>query len=142
MLKDYGLIKGKVDTYESELKLLSFDEKILQCSPHYNFSLLCNGAIYNANINIFSKNPAAPDLKIFCSENPIHDLKNVNVFLKVQKLKNGVYKQLPKELSLDYLREKYFDFSTLAEFINKQEGEKMFLYNTLDKHLRKAKENN
>lgn len=139
MLKDYGIIKGKVLKTQNDLENNLILKKQYKPLPHYNFVLDCNGLIYNANINVFSKNMLDPDLEIYYTKNPLQDLLNIEPFQNAFKLKNGVYKNINQNLCLDYLKGKYFDFSKFKIY-NKQQ--KLVIFNLLNKYLQISKQKN
>lgn len=141
MLENYGIIKGKIKTFETELHTLTSEER-RKGSPHYNMTLDINGIDFHVNINIFSNNPSSPDLKIYCPSHPLKELKNKKPLLKASKLSHGVYKNIKKSISIDYIRNKMFDLNNLKIFINEQFVEQMYLYFLLDHNLKIAKEKN
>lgn len=137
MLKNYGLVKGKIKTFETENKLLLDDER-KQHSQHYNLSLNVNNKVCHVNINIFSKNKDFQNLKIYCPNKP-NLLNNKNVFMNAMKIKHGIYFNLNKSLSIDYLRGNYFDLSNLKLIDDALDNQKIFLYHLLDEHLKISK---
>lgn len=64
MLDNYGIIKGKIKSFETELNMLTEDERRKK-GPHYNMILDVNGKDYHVNINIFFK------------QSPISRFKNI-----------------------------------------------------------------
>ncbi|WPL36869.1 DUF2278 family protein [Malacoplasma iowae] len=141
MLDNYGIIKGKIKSFETELNMLTEDERRKK-GPHYNMILDVNGKDYHVNINIFSNNPQSPDLKIYCPTHPIDDLKNKRPLNKAMKLQSGAYKNIKKNISIDYIRNKMFDLNKLKVFVNEQFVEQLYLYFLLDHNLKIAKEKN
>lgn len=139
MSPKYGMIKGKLYKYETE----STNEvsKKKKYTPHYNFLLNCDGKIYNANINVLSRNPDSPDLKVYYSENPESDLNNLGALGYAKTINNGVYKQLQQNQAIDYLRGNYIDISKLVVLTENKALEELFLFYMIDKHIRIAKEN-
>lgn len=141
MLENYGIIKGKIKSFETELKTLT-EEQRRKGSPHYNMILDINNVDYHVNINIFSNNPNSPDLKVYCPTHPHKDLKNKRRLIKSTKLNIGVYKNIKKNIAIDYIRNKMFDLNNLKVFVNEQFVEQMYLYFLLDHNLKIAKEKN
>ncbi|MEG2198455.1 MAG: DUF2278 family protein [Malacoplasma sp.] len=139
---NYGLIKGKINSYETQNLSTSEVENKKKQTAHYNFSLNCNGNIYNANINVLSRNMQSPDLKVFFSDTPNVDLKNLGALDAAKSVVNGVYKNVEENLSIDYLRGDYFDLTKLQIITDVRELEEMFLYYLIDHHIRTAKEQN
>lgn len=141
-LLNYGFVKGKISTFETQnIKINDSDLDGRKNFPHYNMTLNCNGRIYIANINIFSNNQQSPNLKVYFSENPEEDLLNKDVFNKIKHLDNGIYQDITLDLSLDYIRGKYFDLNNLQVIIDDRNIEKDILYYLIDKQMHLALEN-
>lgn len=138
----YGMIKGKLHGYETENDFVENVNKKKKYTPHYNFELDCNGVIYNVNINVLSRDPDSPDLKVYYSENPESDLNNLGALCSAKTIDNGVYKDLQESMAIDYLRGGYIELSKLIVLAKNKALEELFLFYMIDKHMRIAKENN
>lgn len=136
--EQYGALKGNFSNIDLNFVKSAYNSKF----PHYNLLVNVNETKYVININIMSRDKKNTNLKVFYSETPETDLINSEVFRTFLTKPMGAYKNLPQNLSLDYLRGNYFDLTKLN--VPMQPGvseEKKVLFNIINKHMILAQKN-
>lgn len=140
-LEGYGFIKGEFSEQINSSKMNSLNKLNKNKFPHYNFPVNVNGQDFMANINIKSRDVKHPDLLVFYTSDFEKDIINKAPFLEMQKQMNGAEINPKSELTLDYLRDNYFDLKKLQIVKDGALPEDQVLNNLINKYLTDAKNN-
>ncbi|MGY6172009.1 DUF2278 family protein [Candidatus Mycoplasma pogonae] len=133
----YAVIKGDfVENFSQTMqRKLSSKSK----HPHFNFNINVGDTPFQINVNVRSRDPQAPDLMVFYTENFNEDIINKAPFLKMYEASPGVYSDVDATTKLDYLRDNLFDLKQLHILRDGVNPNEQVLVDTLNKYLTEAK---